>query len=287
MMEELSTHLSTSVTPEVQAAVQEAFELFDQYGVQDYETAYLDALMTGDNHDPMGVTQALLDLTSGYQDEILTNLLVTLSDDTTVAQGNTVLRVLKQLEDTELTQEVQVICAESQDPAEALCDLISLITGEPSESYYELIEEVGAELIERIRQTVQPIDQSEGVQPVDPGDTKAMLDRLKTFQEFTGKKSKVLGLLVLDMPLGLPYHEYYLALREDIESLKPADMARELYAAALVAQDTQGNPRTAILAELNATYTSADKITPIATAMETLILQFQAALTAGVKKVKS
>lgn len=287
MMEELSTHLSTSVTPEVQAAVQEAFELFDQYGVQDYETAYLDALMTGDNHDPMGVTQALLDLTSGYQDEILTNLLVTLSDDTTVAQGNTVLRVLKQLEDTELTQEVQVICAESQDPAEALCDLISLITGEPSESYYELIDEVGAELIERIRQTVQPADQSEGVQPVDSGDTKAMLDRLKAFQEFSGKKSKVLGLLILDMPLGLPYHEYYLALREDIEPLKPADMARELYAAALVAQDTQGNPRTAILAELNATYTSADKITPIATAMETLILQFQAAVTAGVKKVKS
>lgn len=288
MLEEISAYLSQNTTPDFNAAVADAFALFDQYGVAQYDQPYLGILLASGNMDPMEVRDRFYEQVQEHQDDILREMDITLSESASIYQGNLVLTVLKQLESTDLYGEIGSICEQIDSPVARMAAIMATITGGEEENYLEVFEEVGDATLSAIQAMMRKwsdiYDYEDRV--IDVQADAQYKERLMGFRAFVqNKELYIYDELLQGTPLGLRFQEYYERLIERIQNTTPTVIAMQLYAAAMVASDTQTNPLGPIKAELNKTFSSVDTITPITMVLETQMLKFLAAQNSGVKKV--
>ncbi len=280
MLELLESHLKASASPETLDAVTKACEWFEQYELPNYQEAYTDLLMSADNTDAGDITTQIHALTQELQYSILQQLSVNTADDFSIQQGNVVLQALSDLEKTEFNDEIVVLCNGDYEPDTALCEILSVVSGQPPEYFYTFIQGIDRALIERIK----VLCEKEIAPNTDPQSNRALIERLLRFKNY--KDDTVL--FIYDMLIDgehtqLPFEQYFNAMKDRLIELKPAEIATQLFAASIVSSDACSNPRPVISTALAKTYSSADEITPIMTTVESLILKFHAEETSGVK----
>lgn len=276
MLDILETHLKTACSPEMTDAVTQACELFEDYELPGYQDAYTDLLLTSDNLDVGDLNTALTQLTVDMQLQVLQQMLIVIEEEITMQQGNMLLKALRQVESTEFNNVVISLCSEP-DTDEVLCEILSIVSGEPVENFYNLITNIDQCVLDRIKMVCQQNNTEDTVSPIDIRHTREVVDRLIQYKNFIGNKPLFVYDYILDgEPIELPLEVYYDDMWNDIASLNPQEKAIQLFAATLVSSDSNSEPKSFISKMLNKTYTSVDDVTPIINALENIILKFHA-----------
>lgn len=286
MLDILEIHLKAAASPELCDAVTKACEWFEDYELPGYQDEYTNLLLTADNADAGDVNAQINELTLDLQSRIFEQLSLFVSIEITVQQGNTILEALRSVERTEFSDEIVALCTSEEEVDNALCEILGLVSGQAPEYFYPLIENVDRSLLDRIKMICQQDNPNDTVSVVDPQAVRRLIDRLIRFRALADVKPLfIYDLIIAGQLLELPFAQYFRELWEDIAPVSPQMKAVQLFAASLISSDGQDNPRGVIAEELGKTYTSADEITPIITALETVILKFHADENAGVKRV--
>lgn len=283
MLDILEIHLKTATSPELSDLITEACEWLENYELPGYQDEYTDLLLASDNADAGDLNAQLVELTLNLQQRILSQMLIEISTECTVRQATMLLKGLRAVETTEFTDEVIVLC-DSADTDGALCEILALVTGETAEYFYPLITNVDKAVLKRIKEIAQDNAPAEVIEARDPSQDRAVVDKLLRFEKVSETHLYVKDLIVGGTPLHLPFSNYYDEIFEMIAALNAQQKAVQLYAASIVSSDAKENPRSVITAQLNKTYTSADEITPITVALETIILKFHAETSSGVTR---
>ena len=285
MLDSLKQYLQTSTTPEHRAAITEAYDLFQDYGLEDVDVGYEDILMTANNEGESEATIRINQLTEEFQDHILTQMQIKLVDEATVSDGNTILHALKLIETTELNDEIVGICSENSDPIEALGEILNLVTGIEPERLMILFEEVSQAVIDKIKEVTQ---KHVGVtrQVIDVAVNKDLMNRFMAYRvAMDNQQLFMYDMLIAGVALNQPYAIYHDKIMYAIQHqelttpmiprLREVKTAVQLCAAVIVASDTQdANMRNVVMAQLERTFADLDKITPIYIEMDSILGKF-------------
>lgn len=297
MLESLNVYLQTSTTPELRASIDEAFDLFETYGLTDVDIGYEDILMTSDDE---GVSEAMIRviaLTEELQDSILDQLQIKLADEVSVSEGNLILRSLKLLETTEFNDEIYLVCRESTDPIEALAEVLHLVTGIEPERLMPMFEEVSTSLIKRIGETCA-LQVAERRDAMDIEKNSEIMKRFLSYRlAMDSQPLFMYDMLIASVPLNQPFKTYYVKIMQAIQAeelvspmmprLRQVKTAVQLCAAIIVACDTQdANMRNVVMAELEKTYSDIDAITPIYVEIDSIMNKFHALMNSGMGKAE-
>lgn len=285
MLDSLYVYLQTSTTPELRAAITEACELFEEYGLEDIGTGYEDILMTANNEGESEAMMRIVALTEDLQDHIFDQLQIKVVDETRVSEGNMILRALKDLENTELNDEIVGICRESTDSVEALAEVLHLVTGIEPERLVIYFEEVSDAVIQRIQATAaQHVGENRDILNVEE-DTKLM-SRFMVYREAMDNQPLFMyDMLMASVPLNQPYAIYHGKIMEAISAqeliepmptrMRQVKTAVQLCAAIIIANDTQdANMRNIVHSELEKTFADVDMITPIYVEIDSIMVKF-------------
>lgn len=298
MLDSLHVYLQTSTTPELRAAITEAYELFDEYGLDDISTGYEDILMTANNEGESEAMMRIVALTENLQDHILTQMQIVVVDELRVSEGNTILRALKDVQNTEMNDEIVGICRENSDPVEALAEILNLVTGIEPERLVTMFQEVSPRTIQAIQAMAgQHVGENRATLDVEQ-DTK-VIDRFMVYREAMDNQPLFMyDMIMASVPLNQPYAIYHGKIMEAIaheESVQPmaprlrqVKTAVQLCGAIIVACDTQdANMRNIVHAELEKTYSDVDTITPIYVEIDSIMTKFHNLLNTTPRETSS
>lgn len=298
MLEILDVHLKTAASPEIYNAISQAFDMFEAYGLTEYNVGYEDILMSADNEGASESIQRIMALTSQLQDYILQQLRVDLVDEATVSEGNQILLGLRRLEQTEYADNILEICQHVMSPEEALAEILALVNGTDEERVIILLETVDPATIAAIRVMMEKLinDQAALKQPEED---KAFAETLKLYRAALDNQwLYIWDLVEMGEPLGQPYAQYHTEIINQMEERQKTapvlakafaiEIAAQLMAGALISSDAgTGNLRDIVMGELQKTYgDSLDRITPIYNEINSLTIKFQAYREAGTKADK-
>lgn len=284
MLDILEIHLKTAASPELSDLITQACRWFEEYELPGYQDEYTDLLMSSDNADAGDLNVQLVELTLSLQQRILSQMLIEISTECTVRQASALLEGLKSVEHCEFSDEIIDLCGLA-DTDGALCEILSLVTGEAAEYFYPLITNVDKSVLKRIKEVVQANSPTDVSVARDPAQDRLVVDKLLQFEKASETHLLIKDMIIAGTPLHLPFTNYYESIFEQIAALNPQQKAVQLYAASIVSSDAAHNPRSVVSVQLNKTYTSADEITPIMVAFETIVLKFHAQVSSGVTRV--
>ncbi len=289
MFDELSMHLRQSASPEQQAAIEEATDFFEKFELPEWQDRYVDLLMTLDNGEMGDAVQAFSALTTNLQHVMLNNFQISVHDATSIGEVNLILRTLRDLETTELVEEIKTICAEETDPVEAFAALMVLIIADPyqtADTYYGFLQTVSQALIDKILETTEartPDIVEDEI--IDVEGDQALVTVLNNYMATVQVQDlMVRGLIHDGLRLNQPFQSYYERMVDFLAPVAPRKMAIELYGAFLVCKQRELDVRQVIGEALQLTYSSIDVITPIMLALDEIVLLAHIRQTSGVRK---
>lgn len=286
MLDALHEYLATASSPEYMAAVEEAYQWFERFGLDDYDTAYMDLLMTFDNMDPPDAVDQLNQLTTELQHYLLKQQEVEVDEDLTVAQLNVILKMLSDIQDSELVDDISNIVNQETDTVDRFCGLLGLMTSVEPAMYYDQISSISEALLQKIKDQVTRNAEDDPAHAIDVNANREYVGKLQEFRLAMEDRPLIAYNLLIDGVLpGRPFSEYYDTIIPFLPTSDPKNAAVELYAAALISKDMVGDVREKILQALNKTYTSIDIITPIVVELDQLLLNYHVKLTSGIKEV--
>ena len=296
MLDSLSQYLKTSTTPDFQAAVEEAFELFERFGLENQDIGFEEILMTANDEGEGEVTIRINSLVEELQDHVLTQMQIKLMDEVSVSEANMVLRALKAVETTEMNAEILDICREVHDPIEALAEIINRLTGREVERIIVLLEEVSKPLIAKIEETVSK-HVLERREVIDVSANTEMIAKFKRYREaMDNQRLFIYDMIQGGVPLNQPYEIYHGKIMAQIQGSEEYEqmplkqrqikIAVQICAGLVVASDTQnGGFRPIVQQQLERTFTDIDMITPIYKEIDLIMTKFHALITSGIAKV--
>lgn len=296
MLDSLDLYLKTSTTPEFQAAVTEAFELFERFGLENVDVGFEDILMTANNEGESEVTIRINALVEELQDHLLDQLQVKVVEEASISEANTIIRGLKLFESTELNGEIVDICREVHDPVEALAEVLNRVTGVETERLIILIEEVSPSLIKRIGEEASK-HVLEIREVIDVKKDAELMKKFNLYREAMDfQRLFVFDMLQAGVPLNQPYEIYHGKIMTSIQGseefqamaprLKEIKTAVQICAGLIIASDTQDAAmRKIVRDQLERTFTDIDTITPIYKEIDSIMIKFNNLITSGITKV--
>lgn len=274
MLDILEFYLKTSASPEVADAVTKACELFEDYDLPGYQDVYTDLLMSSDNADFNDLNTNIISLTIELQRAVLEQLLILVDSDFTIQQGNLLLESMSRIEASDFNEEIISLCDDS-DYDNSLCEILSLVSGVSTESFYPLIENIDQCVIDRIKMVCQQNSVNDTISPIDTVHVRQVINRLIRYKNFVDNKPLFIYDSIKNGQLvDLPFKAYYDEMPEVFWSLQPQEKAIQLIAGVLVSSDVNSNPKKFITEQLSRTMTSIDHITPIIVAFDSILNKF-------------
>lgn len=289
MLEILREVLNQTTGPEMVAQIDEAHDLFDQFELQDFTLEFEELLSVSDNNDAGSLNTDIYNLTRVFQDQILDQHLIILNPEITLAQANHVLRCIKLIETTEFTHEVVDICLNgTSNYTDTFVEILSTVGGLPVEEVATYIKFVEISLIKKILQLMTKRVEVEALDTIDHNSIETVVERYKLFVNNLHYENPPLttkyiseGAMLLE-----PFEIYCKYIREHLTSTDPKEIASEYVAAAIISSNVPALFKESIVKQLNKLYTDIDQITPIVIAVDGYMLDMQANLTTGIKKVE-
>lgn len=295
MLEILDVHLKTAASPEVYNAVEQALDLFEEFGLTEYSIGYEEILLMADNEGASESISKICALTSDLQDTILGQLRIDLVDEASISEANTILLSLKRLESTEYFDNIIAICDQVAAPEEALAEILSLVSGVDEERLIILLQTVDKLTIDAIKLAMERLSLSHDAM-LQPAKDKVYVDSLKAYKAALDDQwLYIYDLVSAGEPLGQPYAQYHHEIIDQMEarqrtepviaSMFAIEIGVQLFAGALISSDgSGGNLRDVVMGELQKTYgDSLDRITPIYEELNSLLIKFQAYRESGTK----
>jgi len=273
MLHNLQTYLRTTATPELTAAVEEAHELFDELGMENYEPGYEELLMMHGTVDPDQTLMSITELTNQLQRRILQEHDIELIEsEIATSTYNSLIRGLLQLQDYEDFATLTTITMLDNSNEEILAEALSLVTEKTPDEWMEYIDSVGMFLIARLRELAykeKPLD-FDALERAEQH-----LSRLQKFQDLIGNAELTLSKRLKDgLSVGYPFTTY---TNPELDALPAEQAAQELVAMALVSKEGLNNPRGIIRSHLEEQISSIDKITKIDIEVNKLLLALERA----------
>lgn len=296
MLDSLSQYLKSSTTPEFQAAVEEAFEMFERYGLENQDIGFEEILMVANDEGESDVTIRISKLVQELQDHILTQMQIRLVEEASISDANMILRALKDLETTELNDHIVDICREVNDPVEALAEVINRITGREVERVIVVLEEVSRAVIAKIGEVASKYV-LEHREVIDVSRNEELMKKFTLYREaMDNQRLFIYDMLMAGVPLNQPYEIYHGKIMTSIQAseefaamparLQQIKTAVQLCAGLIIASDTQqGQFRAVVQKQLERTFSDIDMITPIYKEIDSIMVKFNNLITSGIAKV--
>lgn len=276
MLDILKEHLAESVTTELLSVLESAHDVFESYGLENYEQGFAELLLVSESESFQGASlnDAIVDLTDQLLVQILTQHAIVLTEEATTADRVLMAQALQVLEQYEDSQVILDTCALPQSPEEILADLVALVTPVSADNLLLLLDSVGVALVARLKElhSIQSADADED--PEAAALTQRCLKKFTIFLRFTDAVPlEITKLVKAGFPIGLPFEQYLRALEAKVVKLDHPKAAEELYGMACVSCDGLDNPRSVIDPHLELLYPELSDATRITTALTSLFLR--------------
>lgn len=270
MLDMLDTYLTQTVTPELYASMERAISLFDRIGLEDYERHYQEVLMVSDNVDVADTTSTIFNITSQLQDQILNEHGVMLVETADLDTRTMIIEGLLSIQNYELINDIEAAASISSDPIEALCEVLTLVTGRTVDELMVEFHYVSGGLIKKIIEMASVDTQAEPDE--DQAQLRQIVDRAMGFYKYLDVgESLFLQTVRNEIPMGMPFETYLGILGRDVEQLKAEDIALNMTMMALISIDWHQNPISAITKYLETIVADPNLCTSVSVAARNLM----------------
>lgn len=277
MLDILQQHMAATATPELQHALAAAHATFERIGLEDYEQSFEDILMSAEDvfngNEP--VVQQVMQLTGAYQRQILRDHGVLVHDDVTVAQMNTLINGLLDIQSYSDLATLQATATLDGPAVEVFCEVMALVTEHDSpEITMTWVDEVDFALIQRLRE-LSARELTSDEQADDQARQREYTERLRRLLALPGMEPALDTVRAIrdGMKMGMPFAAYLQRLGFQLQFYTPQRCAQELYAMGVISRDASGNPRAAIHEHIEKFITSTEQITKIDVAVGELLVK--------------
>jgi hypothetical protein len=252
MLDLLSDFLSSQSTVEEKAMIKAADEVL-QRAEMDYEHVIEEILMTAEGMDSGGPLLEILNTYHRGLDYLLGLHAVQLVEDCTLQQKTEIVSGLLSIDNTESPQQFFKIADAETRPVEKLAEMLNRVTTWSAEQFMQLIDDVSEMFFSRLKN----INRAELEEDAD--DLHERRERIHAYRLFE-IYLQALGATIIQVPAilaagtqpGMSYELYAKLIdgRQPILTMPGYQIARELFAAALISSDGYGNPGETVKASL-------------------------------------
>ncbi len=272
MLNILDDYLSGAASHELKESIRQAFELFDRYGMDDYESGFEEFVMLGDSVDTGTTVSSVIELTRTLQFQVCAAHGVTISEDATITTLNVFLKGLLLIPDYDNAAALLGLLEMTGDTREIVAECIALVTGDSPDHLLTQMEHADPQLLQLM---TEKLDQGTYI---DTDETAVLkrerVERYKAFIHMSGiAQLKIAHLLEHGVDVGHPLMVYLNLIGPDFASMEPVLIANEFIAMCIVSSDHADNPRGAFKDNIEQFLSNIDVITKSNLAMGDLLLK--------------
>lgn len=262
MLDLLSEYLNVAATPEDKVVIGNAMEVLEQIGHEDIEYVIEELLNTDDEVDAGATLQSIQDLVMSHLHLVMRLNGVTMDQSTNMRMMTAAVRGVMDLNDHEDRKSLIDVTDDRAPVREVYCELLAMVTQYPVDEWMVLVEEVQDGIINRLRE----LEDSDAIE--DDGELDVRRERIHAFRQydiyltpFGGAPKLLSNMLRSGLDVALPFILYAKSIPIQLEQLKPAEIARELFGMAIVSNDGYTNPYDTIKSNIEEFVSSPDVIT--------------------------
>ena len=245
MREELAIFVNDNYPPIKQELFNRAFEIFDDYEIEDYDTPYMEMLHEFDNSD---YCSFITRFENKFKDTLLSIVEshgIRLVEDVSL---DIVVEVSKALLDIQSYEDKESILrtleTEYEDDIEKLSELLSLVSPIDTQTLSVNIEDFDNDIFSRLEK-INLIGDTDSAEAIETSDSdKAIIKNLKDYKTFVENNDLVIFKVIeMGFNVGLDFSLYGRYLKRFVQDFEDTDkVAKEYYGVLISAKDTHSNP---------------------------------------------
>jgi hypothetical protein len=244
MREELAMFVNDNYPPVKVIEFNRAFEIFDDYGIEDYDTPFMDMLGVFDNSDYSSFISEFESKISNTLLSIIKDHGITLVEDIRIDQINNIAQALLDIQYYEDKDSIaRILETHYDDDHEKLAELLNLAVPGDIQSTAILIEEMNDNLFNKLELYISDAttDSSEAIESSDSD--KLIIANLKNYRSFINRDEKLIVFKVIEMgfTVGLDFDVYGRYLKRYVQDFSDIRKAAEEYFATLLAAKQSHN----------------------------------------------
>lgn len=288
MLPILQDHLSLTVPPEMLSLYERANDLFDKYGLEDYQLGYEDVLISADGAvDGISIAgnDAIYSLTMTYLKQIITEHQITLSMSASMLHYIQVLEFIKQIEFTELIQEcLDVLSCEDIDNLDKFSRCLLIVSSIEEEDSMLFLESIPDCVISTMRvYFARRVELEISTDRLDPSIRDVYREMDKYVRIIKGQDMlSYKYLFENDGVIGLPFEYHYKQNEIYLQNLPVQAMVYECIGFALISEDGLTNPQQTIMNCVGSSITDLERITRLQYEISKTLIEYRNEVSSGI-----
>lgn len=246
MREELAMFVNENYPPVKISLFNRAFEIFDDYEIDDYDTPFMDMLGVFDNSDYCTFISEFESKISNTLLSIIKEHGINLVDDANI---DTVVDIAQGILDIQYYEDkdsiARILETDYDDSHEKLAELLNLVVPLEIQSTAILIDEMNDSLFNKLEVYISDSTE-ESSQALGPSDTdKLIIANLKNYRSFINSDEKLIVFRVIEMgfTVGLSFDVYGRYLKRFVQDYSNIrQVAVEYFAALIAAKESHNSP---------------------------------------------
>lgn len=244
MREELSIFVNENYPPAKQELFYKAFEVFDDYDLDQYDLGFIDIISVYDNSDPIEIQLKLESHLMELLKSILIEQSIILNEDVDLNQIIEITAALKLIEDYEDKDSIIRYLESDYTDEEKLCNILSLVSNLTLDDYLLMIDSFDTNILNLIELTAIGYDSSSTEPQEQTDESNLILNNVKLFKNFTND-NELIGFKILrkGFKVGIEFQWYGRYLKKyllDYTNIEKA--ALEFFLLLLMGKESYNNP---------------------------------------------
>ena len=241
----IDAYVTTTFSPEQGVSIFEAFALFDNFDVQDYQQSFIDMLMVSDMYHKEQLQDMFYNKVVDYTDFVFKHHMIALLGDTPLRYRVEFLQTLHDLQELDDYEPVLVVLESSLDAFEKMAFLVGHISALPEEEAITYLEHVDPMVLDNLYRYICNKTNTDNLTELDE-QAKQLIANLKLFKRFLKDRS-ALGIILLEngalpnqtFEKYLPYIDNYFL---DISKRSARNVAEDVLSLLYLSADGYKNP---------------------------------------------
>lgn len=241
----IDAYVTTTFSPEQGVSIFEAFALFDNFDIQDYQQSFIDMLMVSDMYHREQLQDMFYNKVVEYTDFVFKHHMVALVDDTPLRYRVEFLTTLHDLQELDDYGPVLSVLESSLDFPEKFAFLVGHVSALPEEEALTYIEHVDPLVLDNLYRYICNKTDTDNLTELDD-EAKQVISNLQLFKRFL-KDGTSLGVVLLEngalpnqtFDKYLPYIEGYFS---NINKRSPKEVAEDVLGLLYLSADGYKHP---------------------------------------------
>lgn len=272
MLDEIAIFIQDTYTPEQRTLIRDAFSLFDEYELADYQNDFVAILMDSDGADP----DAFLDLVQQDLTMITTSHEIVLSDDASLENYVEVVRALSQIADYEDSDAVVRYISADGDNEERFATLLTLVSTYTTEQFMLCLDSVSTSLFSVILEKhMEGANNSNNDYSVDLELHNTINHTLYQLKK-VGDYAECFGFILMrrGFPVGCLFEHYVSQVKHLLQDGDKVSLSREIFVLLKMSRDGFASPKEVFQKWASLFYDDLTKITDIDIMLTKRIVDF-------------